>query len=379
MNQPIPPTPNLRYRNDNNEFYKALRSRVHEYFRRTGQTKYANGYMYAKTATLLGTYALVYALMLSNLLKGWALFAAQLIFHFNMFLIVVGIAHDGSHKAYSRKKWVNRLVEYGFDFIGINSHFWTHNHLHSHHDTPNVPLHDSATESFGVVRLHPKTKKTWYSHYQHLYIFPLYAVIPLFLVYVLEPLSFLLGVVGYQQRDRHHWGQIVFMAVSKLIVLSYTLLIPLALIDVPPWQIITGFVIGHFISGLALGIVFQTTHLADECQFPEPDENGFLNHTYPMHIMKTTSSFAVSDPVVTWIAAGLNLHTIHHLFPAICHIHLRHLVPLLRQTAKEYGVPYKEYTLTGAVISHLRLLKRLGNAPSWNPITRTYAAVRSSG
>lgn len=360
-------TENLKYTQDDNAFYMTLRKRVNKYFSDSGITKYANTAMYTKTVTQLLLFLGTYTLILSNKFFGWTLLALQIIFHFSMFLISVGIAHEGSHNAYSSKKWINKTAVFVFDLIGINSHFWVQNHIHSHHNVPNVPLYDSAIESFGAIRLHPKTKANWLSKYQHLYMFIVYGFAPLFLVFVLDPLSFLQRVIGYEKNNAHHWGQILFMYVSKVIVLGYTLIIPIIVIDVPAWQIVAGFLAGHFISGVALGIVFQTTHLSDFSQFPEPDKNGYLNHSYAAHIMKTTASFSVSNPVVTWISGGLNLHTIHHLFPNICQIHLPKLVPILRETAKEFGIPYKEYGFWGAIASHLRLLKKLGNAPSYIP------------
>ena len=34
---------------------------------------------------------------------------------------------------------------------------------------------------------------------------------------------------------------------------------------------------------------------------------------------------------------------VHHLFPAISHTHYPAIAPIVMQTCKEYGVPYKVY------------------------------------
>jgi len=49
------------------------------------------------------------------------------------------------------------------------------------------------------------------------------------------------------------------------------------------------------------------------------------------------------------------------LFPGICHIHLPALAQIVRETADEFAIPYKEYpSVTAAIRSHLKTLKRLG-------------------
>ena len=356
---------NIRYTPHGDEFYRTARERVNRYFSEKGISRHADASMYRKTCSLLAIYVALYAMILSNHFTGWGLFFLQIAFHCDTFLIAVGIAHDGSHNAYSSKRSINRAITYVFDLIGINSHFWTYNHLHSHHVAPNVPLIDSAIESFAGIRLHPRTKKTRMSRYQHLYMFFVYSLVPLFQLWLLEFISFRQNVTGYQKGDQHTRHQMVLLYVSKVVVAAYSLIIPLIVVHVPAWQIIAGFLAGHMITGITLGIVFQTTHLCDHSVFPEPDENGLLPNTFSRHIMETTSEFAVNSPVITWICGGLNLHVTHHLFPNICQTHLHTISKIVRQTAREYNMPYKSYTLTQAIASHLRCLRTLGNAPSY--------------
>lgn len=321
--------------------------------------------MFSKSAFILFLFFGSYSLMLSNSFLGWPLFFLQILFHCSMFLMAVGIAHDGSHFAYSNKRWVNRALTYVFDLIGINSYFWTYNHVHSHHVAPNVPILDSAIESFSLVRLHPKTKQSKLNSKQHWYMFFIYSLVPLFQIFLLEFISFKQKVTGYKEGDAHDRFQIVFLYFSKLFYISYTLLIPLWVINEPAIEIVAGFLAGNMVIGIALGIIFQTTHLCTHSIFPEPDSRGNLGTTYSEHIFMTTSEFAVNNPVVTWIAGGLNLHVTHHLFPHISHIHLPQISRIVRKMAREHGMPYQSYSFWGAITSHIRTLKNLAEAPSY--------------
>jgi linoleoyl-CoA desaturase len=51
------------------------------------------------------------------------------------------------------------------------------------------------------------------------------------------------------------------------------------------------------------------------------------------------------------------------MFPTVCHVHYPALTRIIKATAEEYGLRYRETrTITGAFLAHLRWLKVLGNA-----------------
>ena len=55
------------------------------------------------------------------------------------------------------------------------------------------------------------------------------------------------------------------------------------------------------------------------------------------------------------------LQVVHHLFPGICHTHYPAIAPLVLDTCKEFGVPYKVYpTFWSALAAHFQHLKDMG-------------------
>lgn len=352
----------ITYYYNDDRFFATLRERVNNYFTQTGLRKQDDPNMYAKTVVQLTAWLLVYGCIVSNYFHGLALFFLQIVFYFLVFLISVGIAHDGSHHAYSRRPWINKMMYRVFDLIGINSDMWEYNHNLSHHYVPNIPLYDSAIDSFGLFRFHPKAPYYKFHRYQHWYIFIIYALSTLFKIFFLDFFSFSRKRIGLQKIGDHSAKRIAYLIITKLIVISYSLVIPLLVIDEPAWHIIAGFLAGNFVAGITLGIVFQVTHLSDHSVFPEPDENGIIYNSFPKHIMQTTADFATNNPVVTWISGGLNIHVAHHLFPTISQVHLPALAKIVKATAHEFDVPYKEYpTVYAALKSHFRMLKKLGS------------------
>lgn len=353
--------PRLSYVKNDDPFFRELKQNVNKYFETNRISPYANRSMYLKSVVLVSMWIGFYTLMLSNILHGTLLMLSQIGFHFTMFLMAVGIAHDGSHNAYSKRPEVNKIMNKLFDFIGINSYMWDFNHIKSHHQAPNVPLYDSAIHSFKLFRFHPLADRFDFHKFQHIYIFVIYACSTLFKLFFLDFFSFFRNRIGFIRMNKHSMEPIFWLIASKSFVFAYTLLIPLMIIDAPAWQIMAGFVLGHMVSGIALGIIFQVTHLSDHTTWPSPDKEGLINNTFARHILETTADFCPQNRLVTWISGGLNIHVAHHLFPRVSQIHLPALAKIVKQTANNHRVYYKEYTsLLSAIKSHLRTLKFLG-------------------
>jgi linoleoyl-CoA desaturase len=117
----------------------------------------------------------------------------------------------------------------------------------------------------------------------------------------------------------------------------------------------------QYMCGLILTLVFQPAHVIDETEFYLPEVDGAIDNNWAIHQMKTTSNFANRNWLLTWYVGGLNFQVEHHLFPNICHIHYRDIAPIVKETAKEFGVSYLEHqTFRSALRSHFKVIKQLG-------------------
>jgi linoleoyl-CoA desaturase len=353
-----------RYRTGDSAFYADLRHRVAKHMQEQGLSRHAGVRMFGKTVAIFGAFFGSYYLIVTNHFTGVALFFALVFMHFSLFLTTIGVAHDATHYSYFKSRRANETMWIIFDLLGVNSHFWVKTHVHSHHHAPNVALFDSAIDSFSIVRLHPKTKYHPIARYQHLYMFAIYGLATLYQCYVLELVSIKKNFIGFRDGNRRSRVNIAKMYFFKLFMAAYSFILPLAVVNAPWWQITLGCLVGHFVCGTTIGIVFMTTHLAEDSIFPEADADNLLPRPHAEHILATTADFSVANPLVTWIAGGLNLHVAHHLFPSISQVHLPQITRIVREVALEYGLAYREYSLFGALRSHLRLLKRLGSLPT---------------
>jgi linoleoyl-CoA desaturase len=158
---------------------------------------------------------------------------------------------------------------------------------------------------------------------------------------------------------KHPLKEYFILFAGKAFYLTYMLVLPVALLHIPILLVAAAFLVVHLIVGLSVSLVFQTTHTVDTTYFPE-GRGEFENGVY--HIFATTADYATGNPVVGWLAGGLNHHIVHHLCPFVCHTHYAPLTQIVKETATEFGIPYRQHpTMTRAIWHHLILLKQLGN------------------
>src|SRR5208282_1815402 len=136
------------------------------------------------------------------------------------------------------------------------------------------------------------------------------------------------------------------------------LILPIVLLGKSPWLVALAFVLAHLTIGLTVALVFQTTHTVDSTYFPS-NRHEFDSGVY--HIFATTADYATGSPLVGWLAGGLNHHIVHHLCPFVCHTHYAPLTRIVKETAEEFGVSYRQHpTMAQAIRQQLILLKQLG-------------------
>jgi linoleoyl-CoA desaturase len=155
--------------------------------------------------------------------------------------------------------------------------------------------------------------------------------------------------------------QLAHLIFNKIWYTVLTLVLPLMILPLPWWQVVFGFFIMFFVSGLILALIFQPAHVLEETSFYSPDDNGSVENNWAIHQMKTTANFAMKSKWFTWLIGGLNYQVEHHLFPNICHVHYSKISKIVKETAEEFNVPYYHHeTFAKALGSHFRLLSDLG-------------------
>src|SRR5580693_206600 len=96
--------------NGSDRFLRELRKRVDANFEKTGRRRRDCPQMYFKTATIFAWFFAAYLLLVFFAASWWTVLPLAVVLGLAMAAIGFNIQHDGAHKAYSNRAWVNKLM-----------------------------------------------------------------------------------------------------------------------------------------------------------------------------------------------------------------------------------------------------------------------------
>lgn len=372
MNTILTPRPIARFTDtckDKTLFFTTLRKRVDGYFRDNKISKHFNAQMVIKTIVLLSLYigSFIAAITIQPT------FGIVILLWTMMGLSKAGIGmsvmHDANHGAYSSSHKVNYWLGHTLNLVGGSVFNWKLQHNVLHHTYTNIVDMDDDVEDKGMMRFSPHTRVKWFQKLQFVYAFAFYGILTLYWALLKDFIQFFKYTKNGTNRNTKAQNRITLIkiALSKVVYGLIFFVLPIFVLHVPAMHMIVGFLLMHFIAGVLLTLVFQLAHAVEETSHPLPNSEGNIENTWAVHQMNTTVNFARHNKLISWYVGGLNFQVEHHLFPSICHVHYPKISEIVKSTAEEFGVPYLENkTLSNAVISHMKVLRRFGKLPHIN-------------
>jgi linoleoyl-CoA desaturase len=347
---------------DDNGFQPELRRRVDAFFRATGRRERDCPQMYLKTAIILAWLASSYVLLVFVATAWWQALPLAILMGLAMGAVGFNVQHDGSHHAYSRHAWVNRLMAMTAELVGVSSYYWHWKHVIFHHTYVNITGHDTDIDLGGLARLTPHQKRRKVHRWQHLYMWVLYGLMIIRWQLYGDFRDLVVGKVGEHKVPRPKgWDLVVFLG-GKAVFYSLAFVIPL--LWHPLWVVLLFYAVAATQLGIVMSIVFQLAHCVGQAEFPLPrPETGRMEKPWAVHQVETTVDYARRSRVLAWFLGGLNFQIEHHLFPRICHVNYPAIAGLVEETCREFGVRYAEHESLGAGLrSHVRWLRQMGAA-----------------
>jgi linoleoyl-CoA desaturase len=345
------------------EFVATLRKNVSDYFKENNISQKANGAMWFKAIALIAIYVVPFVLILTIPMNAWWAFFWCIIMGIGIAGVGMGIMHDATHGAFSKKQWVNDLFAGTLYLLGSNILNWKIQHNVLHHTYTNISGMDEDIADKGPLRLSENRPLKKYHKFQQYYAFIFYGMMTLVML-----TNDFIRLSGYAKADllkaqnKELAPEFLKMFIRKILYLTVIFGLPLWLTDFSFWQILGGFLMMHWVASIILSFVFQMAHVVEGAE--QFSEAPMMSNEWHVHQLHTTSDFARNSPILSWYVGGLNYQIEHHLFPSICHVHYKQLAPIVQRTAEMYGIPYNLKPGFGAaLISHFKQLKRLGEVP----------------
>ncbi len=343
---------------DASSFPKVLRRRLDSFFSDRNISPKADRTMWIKIALGLAVLICSWITLCSLNPDSWKFVVLYLLNGLTQAFLLLNIAHDSNHNAISSAPSVNKVLNYVFDVCGINSYMWRILHHRGHHSCINLHGEDDALTGRRVFRFTPHEPRAGMQRFQHIYALFFYSLFSLDYVFVRDFACFFFPTHDYLKRTKHPAREYAILFAGKAFYLTYMIVLPIVLLGKSPLLVALAFLLTHMFIGLSVSLVFQTTHTVDDTYFPS--RRGDFDNGVD-HIFATTADYATGNPLVGWLAGGLNHHIVHHLCPFVCHTHYASLTRIVKQTSQEYGIPYRENpTVRQALAQHFSLLKRLG-------------------
>lgn len=343
-------------------FQTELRRRVDDYFRTTGRPKRGGWRMIAKTAIILACFAASYLLLVFAAQTAWQGLALAVLLGLFTAFVGMNIQHDAGHQAYCDRAWVNRLMAMTLDLIGGSSFVWHWKHTVIHHRYVNITWYDNDINLGPLGRLSPHHRRLWYHRWQHIYLWLFYGMEAMKLQLLDDFRYVVKGRLGYHRIPRPRGWELAGFIAGKAVFFGWTVAIPLLLH--PWWIVLFYYVVAAAVVGIVMVSVFVMPHCVGGADFPLPPPGaGRLDRPWAVHQAQATLNFARQSRVLTWLLGGLNYHKEHHLFPLICHVNYPALAPMVEQTCRDFGVPYKEHpSFLAGLAAHYRWLREMGRA-----------------
>ncbi len=341
-------------------FQTELRRRVEESFKTAGRPQRDCWQIYLKAAVILVSFVALYVLLVFFAQNWWQGLILAVLLGLATGGIGFNIQHDGGHRAFSRREWVNRVMASTLDVIGGSSYVWRWKHAVIHHTYVNIPGYDTDIDVGGLACLSPHHPRHAFHRWQHLYIWPFYGMLTVKWHLINDFRYIITGRVGPHHFPRPRGWELVVFIGGKVVFASLAFAVPM--LFHPVWVVLFYYAVAALVLGMAMSLVFQVPHVVEHSDFPLPLPGTERMETpWAVHQVRVTTDFNRHNPVVTWALGGLNLHMEHHLFPTISHVNYPAISDIVKETCREFGVEYKEHkSFTEGVVSHFRWLRQMG-------------------
>jgi len=326
-----------------------MRAIVEEYLQGSNMRAQGPWQLYAKASFIFSFLIITYFLALYFGSKSYiSLLVLSSLYGFAMAIVQFNIMHDGSHRSFSNKEWINKITSSIIMIAGASPNLWRIKHVKLHHGAPGVFGTDTDIDQGPIFRFHKDSRSRWYHRYQHLYALPLYCCLNLYWT----PRDI------YLARKNKELRMDVFIAISLNII--FQIIIPLIFLQ-NILKVIIFFLVYSFTLGVIISLVFVPAHTCNIVRMFSKSECDNLD--FMTQQVMATADFNPQSRLLNFITGGLNNQVTHHLFPWICHLHYPNIQPLVEKFCQEHNIQYHKFpSFSQGILDHFRYIRMMGKS-----------------
>jgi len=347
----------IKYKKEDLDILKTLQERVQLYFTTTKKDRFGNNLLYLKALLLFSIYCLcsIYIFYSKSITQLYLCYIS--IGPLSVFL-ALNIGHEAAHNNFCKSKKLNQLLVFIFDILGASGQIWKYKHVYTHHAHTNIFEVDKELQQPKIVRIFEQSKWQAFHKYQHIYMPFLYSLYTLIwnCYRDFKDLAKLKNEV-----KKYSPSLFLIFFIGKILFFTRLLILPAIILPFSWLQVLSAFVLLNIASSITTTFALISTHVGEHSEFPIPNEEGYLNHSWLNHQFLTTSDFATENRLITELYGGFNHHLTHHLFPKIAHVHYPAITQIIKDVAMKYDLTlHGQATIYEAMCSHFRLLQKRG-------------------
>ncbi len=261
------------------------------------------------------------------------------------------LQHSGNHAAVHKRARDNRRVGLIMDALGGSSRVWSVEHQLAHHLHPNTLGFDNDCEiGRPMLRFHPGIRRRWWHRGQHVTTFVVMSVGLLKWV-VSDIVDHLRGRVGNARfhADARDWARLL---VGKSLWVILQVLVPAVLCG---WELALASTFVMMATGAYyLESIFIVNHIQPGLVPPRGVH-------WSIEQVLATANWSAGSRLANFVSGGLNHQIEHHLFPGLSTALYPEISPIVRETCREFGLPYNDLPgFTAAWRSTFAYLRELG-------------------
>jgi linoleoyl-CoA desaturase len=355
------PGEHVRFKEDSG-FYKTVRERCGKYFRDNNIDPVKQSFLYEmfRFANSMGAFLFFYYVVVKwfrewNFPLWLRLLSCIPIGSAGLF-IILNIAHMSSHvPTFHMPKLSYYLGWLSFDVcLGESFDIWLHEHAVGHHQYTNIiSIDPNAPEGLAGdpgILYRGSPIQPWYDRFRYQYIY--LPLISFLLVIETRLSAYRFFFKGFRKEIRANEAFIgtrsfILFLLGKILFYYRMYYVPIVWWKYPVWEIFLIVWVIEMVAGYLVSFFVHAQHVTDSVYWPQirtDEKTGerMVDIEWAVMQVQTVKDYSYKNWFFIHVFGSMNIHSCHHLMPALHHSHYNKIYPILKQTAKEYGIAMYE-------------------------------------